>query len=177
MSDLISRQKILATLDNADKFLDEERTVEKYKELLTECIKVLPSAENDGDLISRQKILDRTVNRNSIWNKITDSEGNNLEDILNSIPSAENKGDLISRQAVMECFKKWRPYMATRLCEFEKELTAIPSVENKGEDRPKGHWIYWSGSPFRWECDKCGGLFKTDFNFCPNCGADMRGKT
>ena len=41
--------------------------------------------------------------------------------------------DLISRQAVMECFKKWRPYMATRLCEFEKELTAITSVENKGE--------------------------------------------
>ena len=41
--------------------------------------------------------------------------------------------DLIDRQAVMECFKKWRPYMATRLCEFEKELTAIPSVENKGE--------------------------------------------
>ena len=41
--------------------------------------------------------------------------------------------DSIDRQAVMECFKKWRPYMATRLCEFEKELTAIPSVENKGE--------------------------------------------
>ena len=42
-----------------------------------------------SDLISRQAILDRTVNRNSIWNKITDSEGNNLEDILNSIPCAD----------------------------------------------------------------------------------------
>ena len=49
------------------------------------------SQENQGDLISRRAILDRTVNRNSIWNKITDSEGNNLEDILNSTPSVENK--------------------------------------------------------------------------------------
>ena len=44
MSDLISRQKVLNTLDFADNALDEERTVEKYKELLTECIKALPSA-------------------------------------------------------------------------------------------------------------------------------------
>lgn len=48
MSELISRQAVLNTLDNMDKALDEERTVEKYKELLTECIKVLPSAENKG---------------------------------------------------------------------------------------------------------------------------------
>lgn len=51
MSDSISRQKVLDTLDNADKFLDEERTVEKYKELLTECIKALPPAENKGEWI------------------------------------------------------------------------------------------------------------------------------
>jgi len=42
--DLISKQKVLNTLDFADNALtDEERTVEKYKELLTECIKVLSS--------------------------------------------------------------------------------------------------------------------------------------
>lgn len=42
MDDLISRQAVLNTLENVDKFLDEERTVEKYKELLTECINELP---------------------------------------------------------------------------------------------------------------------------------------
>lgn len=48
MSELISKQKILATLDFADNALtDEERTVEKYKELLTECIKVLPSGSEN----------------------------------------------------------------------------------------------------------------------------------
>lgn len=50
MSDLISRQKVLNTLDFADNALtDEDRTVEKYKELLIECIKVLPSDENKGE--------------------------------------------------------------------------------------------------------------------------------
>ena len=45
MGDSISRQAVLDTLENVDKFLDEERTVEKYKELLTECINELPRAE------------------------------------------------------------------------------------------------------------------------------------
>jgi len=49
--------------------------------------------------------------------------------------------------------------------------------ENKGEDRPKGHWIYLNGVwPYRWECDQCGSLSKLNFNFCPDCGVDMRGE-
>ena len=47
MSDLISRQKVLETLEVADTFLDEERTVEMYKALLAECIKVLPSGSEN----------------------------------------------------------------------------------------------------------------------------------
>ena len=35
---------------------------------------------------------------------------------------------LISEQAVIDCFKKWQPYIATRLHEFEKELFELPSV-------------------------------------------------
>ena len=50
--DLISRQAVLNTLDFADNALtDEVRTVENFKALLTECIKVLPSAENKGEWI------------------------------------------------------------------------------------------------------------------------------
>lgn len=40
--DCISRQAVLNTLDNMDKALDTDRTVESYKELLTECYKDLP---------------------------------------------------------------------------------------------------------------------------------------
>ena len=41
--DAISRQAVLNTLENMDRALDEDRTVENYKELLRECYKVLPS--------------------------------------------------------------------------------------------------------------------------------------
>lgn len=41
--DAISRKAVLDTLENMDKALDEDRTVENYKDLLRECYKVLPS--------------------------------------------------------------------------------------------------------------------------------------
>lgn len=40
--DAINRQMVLDTLDNTDKFMDEDRTVETYKALLKECYEVLP---------------------------------------------------------------------------------------------------------------------------------------
>jgi hypothetical protein len=36
--------------------------------------------------------------------------------------------DCVSREAVMKCFKKWQPYMATRLLDYEQELKELPSV-------------------------------------------------
>lgn len=45
--DAISRQAVLNTLDRMDKALDTDRTVESYKELLTECYKVLPPVKQE----------------------------------------------------------------------------------------------------------------------------------
>ena len=48
-------------------------------------------------------------------------------------------------------------------------------------DREKGEWISREGTgecfPFweRHKCSKCGKYGEGTFNFCPNCGADMRG--
>lgn len=44
--DAVSRKAVINTLDNMDKALDTDRTVENYKMLLTECYKVLPSLLN-----------------------------------------------------------------------------------------------------------------------------------
>lgn len=41
----ISRQAVLETLDDMDNVLDEDRTIENYKELLKECYEVLPSVK------------------------------------------------------------------------------------------------------------------------------------
>lgn len=63
--------------------------------------------------------------------------------------------------------KRWK-------CVFEEEPD---DAENKGEWRP----IYQGDEIIDYRCNKCdfGSTFgrgKYRFNFCPNCGADMRGE-
>ena len=45
-----------------------------------------------------------------------------------------------------------------------------------GTPLPKGHWIEVedNGKILSYQCS-CGCAYKQNFNFCPNCGADMRG--
>ena len=85
--------------------------------------------------------------------------------------------DVISREAVLDCFKKWQPYMATRLLDFEKELSELPPVT----PQPKiGHWIVdvdrWGDivtTVNGYRCSECD-TFDTDKDtYCPNCGAKM----
>ena len=48
-----------------------------------------PTTKNDlgVDAISRQALLNATVKKSSIWNHITNSEGDNLETIVSKLPS------------------------------------------------------------------------------------------
>ena len=48
--DVVNRQAVLNTLDFADKTLNEDRTVETYKELLIACYKDLPSVAHTQKL-------------------------------------------------------------------------------------------------------------------------------
>lgn len=89
--------------------------------------------------------------------------------------------DTISRQAVMDCFKKWQPYMATRLWDFEKELSALPSVKPQepktvlysGDGYADGYMVYDMA-----ECPNCGYEYEDGdkdwgLSFCPNCGQEL----
>ena len=57
---------------------------------------------------------------------------------------------------------------------IEQIIDEQPTIES---ERPRGEWIYQTKFG-RIECDVCGHVFGGYVyprNFCPNCGADMRG--
>ena len=39
------------------------------------------------DCVSRKQLLEKTVKKNGIWNKITNSKGENLEEIITKLPT------------------------------------------------------------------------------------------
>ena len=102
---------------------------------------------------------------------------------------------LVVRSALV---KKWQPYMATRIHEFEKELYALPPVtiaENATKEFEHLEWLLekhykakpeqkqwawikkWRGDTYygyyEYVCTKCGCGEDTEFDYCPNCGAKM----
>jgi hypothetical protein len=82
----------------------------------------------------------------------------------------ERMSDLISRQAVDDVMYDYSRSHDVDYAQIMERIDELPSVENKGE------WIYQQGIvPYKWRCNKCEKMFKTDFNFCPNCGAKMKG--
>lgn len=104
--------------------------------------------------------------------------------------------DLISRQAAIDALRyaqhrftvadeaggmgtvKWSEdviYFAAA----ERVLTELPSAQ---PERKKGNWVGIDDEPCEtFECDRCGFVLEdwiqgAFYNFCPNCGADMRGE-
>lgn len=92
--------------------------------------------------------------------------------------------DLISREAALNCFHAWVDkygdvYTPDEMPEYQA-IEALPSVQ---PERKRGRWIPVTNGRGGHECSLChtyapsfqtGDEWLTDY--CPNCGADMRGK-
>ena len=94
--------------------------------------------------------------------------------------------DLISRQAAIDALARtarekfnlsdeYNQYLAG-LMDAQLEIKYLPSAQRTGR------WIYNDeaypgGNPYgHYECDQCGEYVPHKTNYCPNCGADMRGE-
>ena len=78
--------------------------------------------------------------------------------------------DYISRQAAIDALAGWKISPIV--------LGPVPTADVR--ENVKGDWL--SGDCMGASCSKCGEYFSFrtfsevhNFNFCPNCGADMRG--
>lgn len=92
---------------------------------------------------------------------------------------AEVGTDCISRQAAIEALDKRFDSIpieqTTEILLLRKDLRDLPTAEPQ---RIKGKWALQSDDYYEYyECDQCGIAVGIDDirNFCPNCGADMRG--
>ena len=85
--------------------------------------------------------------------------------------------DLISRQAAIEAIESLEHPLT--VLETREALELVPSAHL---EREKGKWYFeeYPDGFYHSECSICGGWFEESaflkpFNFCPACGADMRG--
>jgi len=90
------------------------------------------------------------------------------------------ENDTISRQAAIDAINRAVTKEAARW-----SVEELPSAQPTIEPRAKGHWVPAKGGGVC--CSECGkyALDEADgryisvsvkSNFCPNCGADMRGE-
>ena len=111
-----------------------------------------------------------------------------------SFASAQSKtvqnisdGDLIDRQAAINALNKLDVSdgvgISSIACSVqESAISAIQHLPSAQPERKRGKWkrkIVDNGFNADWACSECGYRVKTDFvnfNYCPNCGADMRGE-
>lgn len=58
--------------------------------------------------------------------------------------------------------------------DFEEKLKSMPTID--AEPVRHGKWIEYPTADGMNQCSVCGVLRFGESNYCPNCGADMRGE-
>ena len=83
--------------------------------------------------------------------------------------------DLISRQAAIYAVGYYSLHSGDKLLFADKPLKELPSAD--AVERKRGKWIdLGKDRVIRWQCSECEIKDMHIYNYCPNCGADMRGE-
>jgi len=98
-------------------------------------------------------------------NKIKGILDNEVKSLVDILDNERSKGEWIRKEV-----------------EYLKQKEAYDLAIKALEERQKGEWRNWikvinGYGDILWKCNKCKHFVKNgdDRNFCPNCGADMRG--
>ena len=149
----------------------------------------------ESDLISRQGVIDAI--EGTVWYRINKNgemvsgstneheswyKHDDIMIILKTIPSppVEPKPvceDAISREDAIEAVRLETGKLGRELLgrgDILDIISALPPVE---PERPRGEWITKSTGGEMFDCCSACGYVEWDVpkNYCPNCGADMRG--
>ena len=114
--------------------------------------------------------------------------------------------DLISRQAAIdaldvlcqehrykipgkfETYSQYNEAWQDALDRAEGAIDNLPTIHSEPQKRMRGRWntYYHGGTDFSYSCAQCGysapfdmkggKIFQKKWNYCSNCGADMRGE-
>ena len=135
------------------------------------------------DLISRKQAIEALCREECGFDRKECKVGSCYDvEIIEDVPSVQpdvpdtNVGELISRQEAIKAILGESPEVNYPIYYAEK-IRALPSVQ---PERKRGKWrrrLVDSGFNADWHCSECGwktSLEEHGYNFCPNCGADMR---
>lgn len=176
----ISVLEVLASFQGVMEYL--ERQSVSVQDACNMAIKAL-SQEPCDDAISRQAVINAIENDcmkgglGSCFACYNDAQAFRGE--IEKLPSVNSQpcDDAISRDAVIEKLNEWDWQELYLPIHFKEHIIdELPSVTQKS-----GKWI--ETEYHRWRCSVCRekGMSEWDnihnvrTNFCPNCGADMRG--